>query len=69
MTYRTNAQIENPTQEDQNLKHIRELCAAKLASNDDGNALQLARDVLAKLPQPAPAFVDPPTTPPSATGR
>jgi len=65
MTYRTNDRIENPTQDDQNLKHIRELCEAKIASNDDGNALQLARDVLAKLPQPPPAFVDPP----SATGR
>jgi len=30
MTYRTNDRIENPTQDDQNLKHIRELCEAKL---------------------------------------
>lgn len=59
MTYRTNHRIENPTQDDQNLKHIRELCEAKIASNDDGNALQLARDVLAKL---GPA-------PPSAIGQ
>jgi len=65
MTYRTNDRIENPTQDDQNLKHIRELCEAELASNDDGNALQLARDVLAKLPQPPPAFMDSPNT----TGR
>jgi len=59
MTYRTNDRIENPTQDDQNLKHIRELCEAELASNDDGNALQLARDVLQKL---GPA-------PPSAIGQ
>ena len=69
MTYRTNDRIENPTQDDQNLKHVRELCEAKIASNDDGNALQLARDVLNYLgPAPA-AFVDPSATPPSATGR
>jgi len=56
MTYRTNDQIE--AGEGENLKHIRELCEAKVASNDDGNALQLARDVLQKLgsapAQPSP---------------
>ena len=67
MTYRTNDQLE--AGEAEHLKHIRELCESKIASNDDGNALQFARDVLNYLgPAPA-AFVDPSATPPSATGR
>lgn len=67
MTYRTNEQIE--AGESEHLRHIRELCTSKIASNDDTNALQFARDVLNYLgPAPA-AFVDPTTTAPSATGR
>lgn len=54
MTYRTNEQIENPSQEQQNLKHIREICEAKVSCNDDQNALQLARDVLGLLPRAEP---------------
>lgn len=56
MTYRTNDAIE--AGEADHLKHIRELCDAKIASNDDANALQLARDVLNHL-GPAPAQLSP----------
>jgi hypothetical protein len=58
MTYRTNDQLENPTTQDQNLQRLREVCEAKLAVNDDANALQLARDVLNFL-GPAPAQLSP----------
>lgn len=64
MTYRDNDRIESG--EDEHLKHIRELCMAKIQANDDLNAIQLARDVLAKLPE-VPQFTNAPA--PSATGR